>query len=398
MNPAVRLLLQILLPLLVISGGYLVARDIVNNPPGAKKAPPAVAQPTPVDVETLQSRDYQIVLRSYGSVEPRTQTTLIPQVSGVITNVADAFRSGGYFSNGDVLLQIDDSDYRIAVRDAEAPLLKARAALAEEQARAQQAVDDWKSLERKTKPSALVLRTPQVDAAKAEVLAAEARLERAKLDLQRTRIVAPYDGRVQETTSDIGQYVRAGTELATIFATDVLEVRLPLNRDQLEQIELPEQRRGANAIASFPHAVFVVDNGSTRWEYTGRIVRTESAIDTGTRQLFVVGEIDTPFDGGDSGGGDNDKPLLKIGQFVDAGVHGKTLRGVFVIPRRLLLQNDEILLAVDGVIERRSVSVVWRDERDAVIDNGLKEGELLIANVLGNAVSGMRIDYPGVAH
>lgn len=385
-------MLQILLPVLVLGGGYWLARYIMDNPPDADKAPPAQAQATPVDVETLHARDYQVVLDSYGTVEPRTQTTLIPQVSGVIDEVADAFRSGGYFSRGDVLVRIDDSDYRIAVQDAEAPLLKARALLAEEEARAKQAVDDWNSLERKTEPSALVLRKPQVEAARAEVLAAEARLQRARLDLQRTRIVAPYDGRVQGTSSDVGQFVSAGTELGRIFSTSVLEVRLPLNRQQLQYIDLPEQHLGGElTVEQFSPAVFTVEQGGRRWEYTGKVIRAESEIDSETRQLFVVAEIEAPFENGE-------RPLLKIGQFVDAGISGHILRDVFVIPRRLLLQGDEVLLAADGAIERRAVSVVWRDARDAVIDEGLEDGELLIVTALGNAVSGMRVKYPGSAH
>ena len=391
MNSAVRLLAQILLPVLILGGGYWLARDITASPPKAEKSPPAGARATPVDIETLRLRDYQVVLDSYGVVEPRTQTTLIPQVSGVIAQVSDAFRSGGYFDKGEVLVRIDDSDYRIAVKDAEAPLLKARAVLAEEQARAKQALDDWNTLERKTKPSPLVLRKPQVEAAKAELLAAEARLQRARLDLQRTRIVAPYDGRVQSTDSDVGQYVTAGTRLADIFSTAVLEVRLPLNHQQLQYVDLPERHLNDEQVKPLAEAVFSVEQGGKQWDYAGKIVRTESQIDSDTRQLFVVAEIDAPF-------ANSERPLLKIGQFVDAGIRGHRLRDVFVIPRRLLLQGDEVLLAAGGAVERRPVSVVWRDARDAVIDDGLQDGELLIVTALGDAVSGMRIKYPGDEH
>lgn len=342
----------------------------------------------------MQSRHYQIVLRTFGTLTPRTQTTLIPQVSGMVVEVAEAFHNGGYFSKGDRLLRIDDSDYRIAVRNAEAPLLKARAALAEERARGKQAAEEWKSLNRKNKPNALVLRIPQAEAAKAEVLAAEAQVERTKLDLRRTNIIAPYDGRVQNTQVDVGQYVAAGTSLANIFASDVLEVRLPLNSAQLAHIRLPERRRDEQSDEAFFTPVdFFIEQGGRRWQYPGQIVRTESEIDTSTRQLFVVGEIQTPF-----GNSDSERPLPKIGQFVEAGITADKLDDVYVIPRRLLLQGDQVLLAIDGQVTRRQVSVVWRDERDAVIDKGLVDGELLITTPLGDAVSGTRIDYPGVAH
>ena len=152
---------------------------------------------------------------------------------GQIVAVSDSFREGGFFDQGDELLRIDPRDYEIAVTVAEAELASAKAALAEEQARARIAERDWQQFGGdRSAASRTMLREPQLAAAQAAVKAAAAQLARARLDLERTRITAPYAGRVLEQNVDIGQYVTTGTELARIYATDYAEVRLPLTPRQ----------------------------------------------------------------------------------------------------------------------------------------------------------------------
>ncbi|MEM7207746.1 MAG: efflux RND transporter periplasmic adaptor subunit [Pseudomonadota bacterium] len=387
LNPLFRRILQVLLPVLFIFGGYLVQQHFMNNPPEARKARPKYSEAAPVEVQSLQLTDFQVVVRSYGMVEPVSRITLVPQVSGVIVEVADSFRSGGRFSEGETLLVIDDSDYQIAVRNARAPLLKARSILIEETARSSQAQADWKSLNGDAEASPLVLRTPQVEAAKAEVLAAEAQLARAQLDLERTRLIAPFTGRVEATRVDLGQFVPAGTDLATLIASDTLQVRLPLNAQQLRYVDFPHAN---NPDADWPVATLSVGEGANVRNYQAHVVGSEASIDAQTRQLFVIVEVDlTQLE--------NARPAgeLEIGQFVQGGVAGRRYEGVFVIPRSLLLPGDEVLLAQDGQIERRNVKVVWRDADNAVLSDGVKTGEKLVITPMRNAITGTRVRYPG---
>ncbi|MEM7294340.1 MAG: HlyD family efflux transporter periplasmic adaptor subunit, partial [Pseudomonadota bacterium] len=214
--------------------------------------------------------------------------------------------------------------------------------------------------------------------------AAEARLERAQLNHSRTAQLAPFNGRVHRASVDAGQFVQAGQALASVFATDVLEVRMPLNARQLAQARLP-----GDAENEPMRATLSLKQGGRVWRYPALVVRSDSAIDTATRQLFVIAEV-----GGDSDAGD-DKPTLKVGQFVEAGIEGRLLESVFVIPRRLLLQDNEVFLANQGKLERRRVSVVWQNAQEAVIEAGLAEGEILVMTTLGNATAGTRLKYPG---
>ena len=382
--------LQILLPIVILALGVGLTWYLYQRLSPVEKAPPPIAQAMPVEVQALQRSDYQVVLESFGTIKPRTQSTLVAQISGVIKSVSDAFRNGGTFKKGDLLVAIDDSDYRIALKSAEAPLLRARALLAEEQARAKQARDEWQSLQRPDKPNPLVLREPQIAAAEAEVLAAEASLQRAQLDLQRTRIFALYDGRTLRTSSSVGQFVSIGTPLAELFSTDVLEVQLPLSQQQLQYLDLNAlaDSGGASAAVSIPVRLDA-GQGAQRRSYQGRVVRTQSEIDNVTRQLSVIAAITTPVD--TTVGASEETPY--VGQFVRAYISAQTLQDVFVIPEQFLLQGNEVLLAVDGLIERRAVEVLWRDDKRAIIGEGLQEDELLIVTVLGNAISGTRIRH-----
>ena len=180
-------------------------------------------------------------VHSQGTVEPRTTSTLVAQVGGRIVDVADAFAVGGLFRRGQVLVRIDPRDYELAVRDAEAAVAQARVQLEREQAEAELARRDWEELGDGGEPSALLLHKPQLAQARAALEAAQASVERARLNLERTRVSAPFDGRVRAKQADLGQSVAAGTPLADVFATEYAEVRLPVTKEDLAY--LPSRRR-----------------------------------------------------------------------------------------------------------------------------------------------------------
>jgi len=381
-------LVNILLPILVIAGASGIAFvTIAKREVPERRAPHAAA--IEVEVTTLAQSDFTVRVKSRGTVRPRTESSLIPEVSGRIVSLSRNIREGAFFEAGEVLLAIDPRDYQAEIAVVQADIERAHMTLAEEQARAEQARRDWKRLGEAGEPDALVLRMPQLTGARATVTSAEARLTLARLALERTKIVAPYAGRVLERNVDIGQYVTPGTVLARIYAVDYVEVRLPLTNRQLEFVDIPENfrgdgpaERGADLAVRLSARI-----GSRRYAWDGRVVRAEGAIDTQSRQLFVIAQVDDPYGKGPGG-----RPPLKVGQFVEAEIEGRRLDDVVVIPRSALRAGGEVLLVNDrNRLETRAVEVLWSDAQSVVTGNGLGPGERLVLTPLGGGMDGIEV-------
>lgn len=371
------------MPIIVLTVGIAVGVVLMATGPKVKLRPATPSLPV-VDTMVVQPQDYQVLLRTQGTVTPRTQSTLIPEVAGRIVSISANFRDGGAFTAGETLLNIAPGDYENAIIIARADLARARLALEQEKALAQHALEDWNKLGRKDQPTDLTLRKPQVASATAEVAAAEARLQQAKTNLQRTTIRAPYAGRVLEKKVDVGQYIAPGTVAATIFADDAAEVRLPLTDHQLAFVTLPDEGK-QQAPVTLRHFV-----GDTVRQWQGRLVRTEGSIDTASRQLFVVAQIDKPFQR------TADKPPLKIGQFVEADIRGQKLEHVFVLPRAAVEVGDTVLvLTADRKIQRRKVQVALRRGEQVVVSDGLQAGDLISLTPMPFARDGTAVEVVG---
>jgi RND family efflux transporter MFP subunit len=372
-----------LLPLLIIVAAIAIAWLILHNRPQVKRQTPQQTATLAVETMTLQARDYRVIVDSYGKIEPHTSGELKAQVSGQIVYVSKHFRAGGYFARDETLLKIDNRDFEAQVHIAEAGLADAHQLLSEEQARSQQALDDWRRLGKSDEPSALVLRKPQLQAAEAAVASAEAQLTEARLDLSRTAIRAPYAGRILAIHADYGQVISTGTVLAEIFAVDALEVRLPLRNQDLQFVDLPESYRVDSPDPVSHPTVMLQSNlpGSSRW--SGRLIRTESAIDQTSQQLHVVARIDDPY--GPKAVG---RQPLKIGEYVDARITGKLLHGALVIPNRTIHQGSYVYVVVDGLLQRRDITIAWHNNDDALISGGLQAGDRVVLTALGQVPSG----------
>ena len=385
-------LLKILLPLsvLLISGG--IAYYAIANKPEVKRKPPTTSTPT-VEVVTIEKQNYTVTLRTQGSVRPHTETTLVAQVSGEITHVSPDFSSGSFFNKGDLLLRIDPRDYETAVTLAESSLAQARLGLSQEQARAAQAQRDWERLGETGKPTDLVLRKPQLQSEKANIAAARAQLEQAKLNLQRTRITAPYDGRLLEKNADLGQFVNPGNVLGKIYAVDFAEVRLPLNNKQLAFVDIPEVFRGkmVDAKTTGPEVLLKANIGEKTWEWPARIDRSEGAIDTRSRQTFIVVRVDDPYSQLLPG-----PPPLKVGQFVEAEIKGRVLENVYVIPAAALHAGNQVFLVdAEQRLDKQQLEVVWHDGESVVVNNGLNAGDRLVLTPISSKLAGSKVIIAG---
>ncbi|MBT5219408.1 MAG: efflux RND transporter periplasmic adaptor subunit [Woeseia sp.] len=379
-----------LIPVAIFGGLILLAVLIKMNPPEAQQRGNFGGPQMVVETTTVEKQDYKVRLQSYGTVQPRTQSMLVAQVSGQIVSVNENVRDGGFFEKGDILGQIDPRDYEADVRISEASLADARQALAEAEARSNQALEDWERLGNTGDAPDLVLRVPQLEAAKARVSSAKSSLQKANLDLERAQIVAPFAGRILRKLVDVGQVVSPNTQLAEIYATDVVEIRLPIRNRDLGFIDLPERFRFADANGANNAAVTIHSDliGNETWN--AHLVRTESAIDEAARQLHVIAQIEDPFGPANVG-----RSPLKIGQYVTAEIEGSALSEVLVVPNSTIYQGSYVYIVEDDLLRRKDVVIAWQNDNDAIISDGIKDGDQLVTTALGQVTSGLRVAIAG---
>ena len=340
-------------------------------------------------VDAIEARREPVFFRvnTQGAVTPRTESNLVSEVSGQIVEVASNYVAGGFFRKGELLLRIDPRNYQSALKSAQANVARVQTQVAKENALANFALDDWKTLRdlnASTGPiSDLALRKPQLAEAIAESISAEAALEKAQEDLNRTSIRAPYDGMVQEKRADVGQYVNTGSQLALIFATDYAEIRLPITQRELALVDLPSADG-----SSVPLPVTLTSQaGKIQHTWQGLIVRSEGVFDSASRVLYVVAQVEDPYNQSGRNG-----ELLRIGTFVTASIQGRFGGALFTIPRHAL-QRGETLWIIDEQqkIYPRDVQIVSTDEEYAYVDGGLVNGDRYTITPIDQPLPGMPV-------
>ena len=384
---------KFMLPLILIIGSVVVVIALVawqKTQTAERKTDTEKA----VLVDTIEAEvvSLNFSVNSQGTVRPRTETTLVSEVSGKIVSVAPEFVAGGFFHQGDVLLQIDPSDYEAGLKRAEAALASRKAKLADETARSEQALKDWRNMGRQGEPSDLALRKPQMADARANVSAAEADVQKARRDLERTRITVPYDGLVRQKAVDIGQYVTLGTRLGVTFAIDTAEVRLPLTNSDLHYLDLPSETEVKNKDKSFPPVTLSVENGAGISQWQARIIRTEGVVDETSRVIYAVAQIVDPY----GVLGQSHQQELKIGTFVNAEIQGLPADNVVVLPRYVLRADHTILTVnADNELEILPVTVLRAEPKSVYLSTGIEGGTKVVITSLDAPVPGTKLAIGG---
>jgi RND family efflux transporter MFP subunit len=350
----------------------------------------AEAPDTAVAVKTLILQRTQAVLsvESQGAVAPRTSTSLVSEVSGRVLKVSPEFVVGGTFNQGDLLLELDPTDYEVALQRANANLISMNAQLTFERARAVQAEKEWGMTGRPAEEAPLLaLRKPYLEEARANVLQAEAEVKQAKLKLSRASIRAPYAGMVSAKAVDIGQYVSVGAILGETFAIDFAEVRLPLTKRDLSMMNSFSKADNGDPLEIRLRGS--IDDSIKEW--SAKLVRSEGVISEKNRALYVVAQIDDPYGALNRNNGEAKSPLL-MGTFVTAIIGGKTIDDAFAIPRHAMLQGDKVALVDDEQrLHLKVVEPIFGDEDFYYLAGGLEEGDEIIVSAMGVPIEGMRV-------
>lgn len=372
------------IPLIIVIVAIAVAAVlIINRPPPEKNETEEKA--FLVDASPVSFEDLNFIVKSQGTVMPKVETVLSAQVSGRVIAVAEQFIEGGMFYQGDVLIELEKSDYQTDLKLAEAELARANAALEEEQARGKVAAEEWRSVNTSVAPE-LGLRKPQLAKEMANVRAAEAQLDRAKRNLARTTIRAPYDGLVKSKQVDLGQFVALGSQLGLVYSTEVAEVRMPLTDNDLAYLQLPGNKDSKPEVSLSAK----VAGKPVIWQ--GELSRNEGVIDQQQRVIYAIAEIQDPYLRQPGATGN----ILKFGRFVQADIVGNRGENLVVLPRSVLRLDGTVLVVdPDRVLRIKSVEVQRADEKYAYISAGLNPGELVATSAIPHPFDGMKVRLPG---
>ncbi len=371
---------KFIIPGLVILASLFGAAVLMATSPRIEPSDPAPVPPT-VRVRDVQPEPVRLRVHSQGTVTPNTQSRLIPEVSGRITWISDALVNGGYFQRGEALLRLDDTNYRSNLKRAEATLTRAQAQY--EHARFE--FERMQSLEQRRLASRSQMEAAQRDfrVAEAALQDATANLEQAKLELARTVVKAPFTGLVRDESVDIGQLVGPGSPVATIYATDRLEVRLPVADRQLEFLNLPVGHRGELPVNQQPAVTLTADYAGRKLSWSGKIVREEAQIDTSSRMVNIVARISSA----------DETSLPAVGLFVNADIEGLLVNDLVVLPRNALHSGNRMLVVdTDNRLRFRTVQPLRLYQDDVLIKAGLDAGERVCVSPIQTPIDGMVVN------
>ncbi|MBU2955918.1 efflux RND transporter periplasmic adaptor subunit [Marinobacter sp. F3R08] len=316
-----------------------------KRPLPAKEAAEIAAD---VSVIRVSTEPHSVAVEAFGSARSRYEMTLTAQVSGRVTELSDGFETGQLIKKEELLLKLEDSDYRSALASAENDLASARVDLLEAEREAEQALTEWQSSGMTGEPdSLLVLHEPQVAEARAAVSDAEASVVSARKDLEQASVRAPFDALVVSRSVSPGSYLQSGNDIAELYSADRVEISLPLSQTAWQNLpDLEVLSRG-----DWPVSLTSVETGQ-KWD--GYVQRTERHLDETTRQQSLIAAVDRPLE---------QDEILTPGTFVRAEIQGRVLSDIWRLPSSSLSQRGEIWYETDGVLARFSTEPVASDEQ-----------------------------------
>ena len=391
------------LAVLALGGAGAAALVKAKKPPEQQTC---VVKGPLVGVTEVYAAAIPMTIGGHGTVRPRVQIDVVPQVGGRVVHVHPSLVAGGFLEAGEPLIQIEPTDYELAVQQARARLVsaqtsvtgagaaieQARTSLMMERAEADVAQAEWNEMHGAEPIPPLVARQPQIrqaqamvasaeaqrEAAAANVLSAETALAEATLNLNRTRISLPFDARVLKENVDLSQTVVAGQPIATVYGVDAVEITVPIKDGELAWFDLP-----INGQADGPAAQVIATFAGGRHTWPGRVTRMGGQVDPQSRLVPVVIEVEHPFRPG--------RPPLTPGMFVDVAITGRTVSNTIAVPRIAIRHAREVWVVRDGKLDIVPVEIIRADRETAYLTSGLSDGDQVVVSLLDTVTQGMTV-------
>lgn len=388
------LLFGVLIPGALLGAGIYGAIYLMETAPQAQR------QSGPGEevgrlIETLQIRaaDHEIVVETMGLVTPARRVSIRPRVEGEIVSIHPDLELGGFIPAGEVLLELDASDYRLAILQAKAQVAQMESALRLEMGQQEVAREEFELLGAAISEdqSGLVLRQPQLDSAQANLDRARAALEAAELDLERTRLRAPFNSLVLEDRAETGAIAGRNEALAELVGTDRFWVELSVPVDHLRWVQLPDRDgEGGSLVRLFDRTAWEPDQYRE-----GRVIRFGARVDEKSRMATLVVGVEDPLALEPENEG---KPRLLLGSYVTGLIEGASVPRAIALRREHLRENSTVWVMNDeNRLAILPVDVIWRGRTQVVLSGGLLDGERIVTSNLSAPVEGMKLRTRGSA-
>lgn len=419
--------------LMILAAGVVgmgVLKDMREPPPRQ-----VLDNPGPVvRVVNVQPRDVPLSVAGFGTVRAKHVWSIAPEVSGTIVELSPQLRAGLHVKRGDLLFEIDGRSFRLAVERIKAHLVQHEKEIAVlqqqrknhletlELARSNLSIaesDLWRDEELARKgtisprerdrrqqarnealravqniENQLALNGPRIEQAEAAIEVARADLEEAELKLSKTRLLAPADGQLVQTTLDLGEFAAAGREVASLYGTDAVEIPIAVPMDELRWLPTLSPDHFSPAADSSPASSSVLPVATVHWQsgqrdyvWHGKVVRWEAGLDARTRTLTLVVEVPKPWDSFRPG----EYPALQPGMFCRVAIAAGSQPHAVVIPRTALHDGNSVHLVSNGRLARRQVEVLRFLRDEAILSAGLQTGDQLVVSPLSAPVIGMKL-------
>lgn len=318
-----------------------------------------------ITVQKVEQQTLSFNIYSHGTIKAKNQSQISVEIAGKINAISNKFLEGGFVQKGDVLLQIDNTEYAVTVANAEASLLEAQITL-------------------KDRKSRYANDTLTVKQAIALFNAAQKQLDKAKRDLTNTRIKAPFNGIISNKNVDIGQFVSRGEKLFRLSSTEKAEVRLPINAQNIKHLAPELFNSTINSLIKLSANI-----AQKRISRIADNARIEGNIDADTRVFYITAEIDDPYSLKPK---NSNSPPLPAGLFVDAELSAQPIKKAVRIDRKLVSNDSKVYIYIDGHIKKQPISIGFHEKYHVIVTEGLSNGDLIVTSSLSIMYDGMPVE------
>ena len=349
-------------------------------------------QPDPVEelpppnviVEILTPKDFQVQISSNGTTTPLTQTVLTAEVGGEVIYRSKKFAEGASVIEGEILAKIDDTDLQLQYKNALLQLANAEVQYSLQLAEAEVAKEAWDKIGDGV-ASDLTLKKPQLKQAEALLEVAKAQVSSAAKKLNKTEIIAPYAGRIQNVNIDLGTTIIPGQPVGAMYTSSEIEITLAVKDNDLQFLSIPMDGRKLNPSEQASVVIESFYKGKTQ-SWKGKLERVDGVIDPVTRMINLIAVFKNDFI-------ESDKPNLPIGLFVEAKIDGITLKNIFEIPINSISEDNEVYIVnKDNQLELRELTILKKYSEFVIIKDGLKAGERIVTSKLSTASNGIKVN------